>query len=329
MILAGVLSIGLAGYAVAGADLEEYHGVPFTLAAHDWLDLEVLPTTAQPSYRLAAVMPPQITDLAVIELEWPGSDEKCNIGVGIEGLTPGQYGSASRAFLAVAPTGNDAELVPGMREGTGGVTRMCIWPTAKDQSADLVVVYSVASNMQDAAVMAFKVSRSGAVTEVSTSNANTLFGWFDVRDVNRDDSYELITSRNLDGMWGGFFYHSVRSFDPALNVYAARPEGCEDYFRQELAWLDWVIQTQPLIQQDPGKYLNETGSGPAYMAVYNGVAYGFDSIIEVPLTFTGVGDVREFNRQRRESFQLIKDYHDELEAWLNGGSYPATWKLAR
>jgi hypothetical protein len=57
--------------------------------------------------------------------------------------------------------------------------------------------------------------------------------------------------------------------------------------------------------------------------------YGFDSIIEVPLTYTGVGDVNDFNRGRRQAFQYVKGYRDELAAWLEGGPYPATWKMAR
>jgi len=120
----------------------------------------------------------------------------------------------------------------------------------------------------------------------------------------------------------------VRSFDPLTGGYVVDPEGYRDYFQRELEWLNWVVETRELIQDNPEPYLSKTGIGYVYVAQYQGRSYGFDSVIELPAGVEGIEDLEEYNRDRRAAFRLVATYRDELAAWLDGGPNPATWKLA-
>ena len=114
----------------------------------------------------------------------------------------------------------------------------------------------------------------------------------------------------------------------AQDAYAANPESYKEYFESELAWLEWVLETRDRIQANPQDYFSEEGGGHVYVAEYEGVSYGFDSIIELPQTFTGIKDIPAYNRERREALRLIRDYRDQLSAWLKGsGGYPDAWGI--
>ena len=320
----------LVASASASEPLLEIEGLPFTLAVHPWLKPRLATMSDQAAFSLATVLPSTTVEMDILALNWPKSELGCWLAVAnstARGAAPG--GPMLEHLACKVGDGEPANAtLPGQTAGAR-LNRVCIWPTAKSVDADLVCVCSLATDEQDAQVVGLVIGSDGRVRDLDTAGALTLYGWFDAQDLDNDGLYELITSRNLDGTWGGFFYHAVRSLDPASGRYIASPDGYEDYFAQEKAWLDWVIETREVIQANPADYLNHSGIGYAYVAEYQGRKYGFDSVIEVPPTFTGVGDVEQFNRGRRQAFELVRTYRDELAAWLEGGPYPPTWKMGR
>lgn len=324
------LTIVLGASAGASEPLQEIEGLPFTLAVHPWLKPRLATMSDQAAFSLARVLPSTTVEMDILALSWPKSELACWLAVANSMPRGAAAGSPMLEHLAYkigdGEPGN--ATLRGQRAGAR-LNRVVIWPTAKSVDADLVCVCSLATDDEDAQVVGFVIGSDGGVSELDTGGALTLYGWFDARDLDNDGLYELITSRNLDGTWGGFFYHAVRAFEPGTRAYVAKPDPFYDYFAQEKAWLDWVVEMREIIQAQPAEHLNQSGIGYAYVAEYEGRNYGFDSIIEVPLTFTGVGDVEEFNRGRREAFELIAGYRDELGVWLEGGPSPPTWKLAR
>ncbi|MBN2082437.1 hypothetical protein JW859_09550 [bacterium] len=307
--------------------LQEYQGTPFSLAAQRQLEIELLDHTSQPGYQMATLLPTSTTSVDIVGIRWPRSEQRCYLAIAHSG-GGNQYATGPGGdYLLLMAAGREAKPVPLSAGGNGMVNRLCIWPTERSENAKLIILFSLTGSTYDATVYALAVNPDGTFTELDTGGALTLFGWFDCVDLDGDGSFELITSRNLDGTIGGFFYHAVRSLREDQQAYMGAPSGYLEYFEQELAWLDWVVETRGLIQADPTPYLNATGVGHAYVAEYNGRKYGFDSVIEVPLTFPGVENVSEYNQQRRDAFHLVMKYRDELAAWLNGGDYPATWKM--
>lgn len=318
------------GGAFAAEPLLEVEGLPFTLAVHPWLTPRLAPMSEQAAFELATVLPPGTVELDILVLNWPKSTTSCWLGVGQSAAAGAGPDSPLTEHLAiVVGEGEPQKILLESHIAGDLLNRVCIWPTSKGEDAQLVFVCSVSGTEQDGRLAGFVVTADGTVRELTTGGALTLYGWFSAEDLDNDGLYELITSRNLDGTWGGFFYHAVRSYDPGTAAYVARPDNYIDYFLQEKEWLDWVLEMQPIIQANPADYLNQSGVGYAYVAEYNGRNYGFDSIIEVPPTFSGVGDVQQFNRGRRAALSLVRTYRAELADWLAGGDYPATWKLSR
>jgi hypothetical protein len=314
--------------ALAEQRLTEYEQAPFGLAVHRWLPVELQDHTSPAGYRLAQALPPSMVAMDVVRLRWPRSDEECYLGVAQLGEVTGYQAPESGCALALMVGDGEPKRLTLPAGASGMLNRLCIWPTARSSEAELILLFTLAAAGADTPVYGYSLNTQGELREIETGGAQTLYGWFEAIDLDEDGTYELVTSRNLDGTWGGFYYHTVRSYQPEKG-YIASPDGFQDYFRDQLAWLNWVVDTQALIQANPAPYLSTTGIGYVYVAEYRGRRYGFDSIIEVPATDTEVGDVEQFNRARREAFRLVVQYRDELAAWLDGGPYPATWKLPR
>jgi len=313
--------------ALAEQRLTESDQAPFGLAVHHWLPVELQDHTSPAGYRLAQALPPTMVAMDVVRLRWPRSDQECYFGVAQLGEIVGYQSQASGCALALMVGDGEPKRLALPAGADGMLNRLCVWPTARSTDAELVFLFTLASASADTPVYGYSLNAQGELRELDTGGALTLYGWFEAVDLDEDGSFELVTSRNLDGTLGGFFYHAVRSYQPEAARYVGNPEGYQDYFRNQLAWLNWIVDTRALIQQNPAPYLSTTGIGYIYVAAYEGRRYGFDSVIEVPAAYTEVGDVQQYNQQRRDAFRLVVTYRDELTAWLEGGPYPATWKL--
>lgn len=292
------------------------------------MKVQMVPVEDQAGYQMADVLPMSVISMDMLQLKWPKSDNAAIIAVAQSSGGLGAEQQLKTSIAVLVPGGKPTLLPLDEFSSNGFVARLCAWPTAINGQADLVILVAFSWGWQDATVMGFRIAPDGSITQIDTSGANTLFGWFDATDLNDDGRYELITSRNLDGTIGGFFYHAVREYDPATGSYVAKPDEFTGFFKAELDWLDWVISTRAEIQADPQPYLDKTGVGPVYRATYKGTSYGFDSIIEVPTLPDDEKRLDDYNAQRRAAFKLVKDYRDDLAAWLNGGAYPAAWRLS-
>jgi hypothetical protein len=327
IVLIGLIwpRLGLAEQWVA----EQEATVPFQVAAQSQIGLTVLPYDSPAGFAFTSVLPPSTTGLDVVEFKWPKSDLTCQLGIAQTSQGYGQQFTMPATYLAVRVAEGSAKVIPGSEQGLPGVVaRVCVWATQMNSEAQLVFLYTCSEGPDDSEVRGFIVSPDGAVTALDTQHAQTLYGWFECGDLNSDGTYELVTSRSLDASPGGFFYHAVRTYDAARQGYVPQPDLFKEYFSKELAWLDWVLSTKDLIQANPQDYMSKQEYGHIYTADYEGMTYGFDTIIELPKTFTQVPDIDGYNKQRREAYRLIKTYHDELAGWLAGtGGYPAAWKL--
>lgn len=328
LVIAAAAALVLMAPAAAEQRLREYDAAPFSLAVHHWMPVEVLDHTSQAGYRLAPALPASMVSMVVLRLRWPRSDQECHLGVAQLGEVMGyQQQQPSCALAVVVGEGEPRRVLLPANPG-GPLNRLCIWPTGRSSDAELVFLMTTAEPVASTSVYGFSLNAQGEVRMLDTGGALTLYGWFDAVDLDEDGSFELLTSRNLDGTWGGFFYHTVRGYEPGAGRYVASPDDYQDYFRTELAWLDWVVATRELIQQNPEPYLSNSGIGYIYVAEYQGRSYGFDTIIELPATAAGVENLQQYNSDRRAAFRLVFTYRDELADWLDGGPYPATWKLA-
>jgi hypothetical protein len=329
-LLVIVVALLIAAPAFAQQPLTELETAPFLLAVHPRLTARMLSADAAEALTFAQAMPANIAGIDMLELKWPKSDEACIIAVGQTGAAFGKPQGDSRIVLAVNTAGTGVERLPLDEALTQGmVSRICAWPVAVDPTAELVVLLSISMGSQDSRIIGFTVTPQGKLAMIDTGNAATVYGWFECLDLNNDGSYELVTSRNLDGTLGGLCYHAVRAYDRTTRKYAPQPDVYKEFFQSELAWLDWLLATRDLIQADPQAYASKTSAGALYVAMYQDKQFGFDTLIELPATSTLVPDVPAYNAARRTALGLVRTYRDELKGWLGGGDYPATWKMAR
>jgi hypothetical protein len=306
--------------------LIEVDGMPFSLCVASKMQAKLLPFEAPEAYSAASVLPANIVQLDVIEVTWPRSKRVLKLGVAEIGS---QRTPATQRFSVLsAGVGDDKPRLVELEDNpiAGKVSRVCIWPTA-GSDGELVVILTSTSNSSDSLVCAFKVATTGLVTTVDTSGARSAYGGFEVEDLDGDGLYELITLRNLDGMPGGFSYRAVRSYNGSS--YAPNPQGYKQtLFKAELAFFDWVVQTAEDIKLDPDPYLNRNHYGFFYVAEYQGILYGFDSLIEpANRAADAVRSNAHFPKQR-EALQRVVTYRNELRSWIAGGTPPAAWKLS-
>lgn len=329
-LLAVIAAVFCAAPALAQQPLSEFDSAPFSLAVHPRIAAHLLGAESAQALNFAKSMPPNVAGIDLLELKWPKSDQSCIIAIGQTGAAFGKPQGDSRIVLAVNTASLGVEKLPlDDALAQGMVSRVCAWPTAIDPAADLVVLISISMGRQDSRIIGFTISAHGVLELIDTGNAATVYGWFECSDLNGDGNYELVSSRNLDGSLGGLCYHAVRAYDRAARKFAPQPDAYKDFFQAELAWLDWLLATRDTIQADPAAYMSKDPSGPVYSARFQGRQYGFDTLIELPAGSTLVPDVAAYNAARRESLRLVRTYRDELQGWLGGGAYPATWKMVR
>lgn len=328
-LLLALLAAALIAQPVWAQQLSEFDSMPFSLAVHPRMVARVLGQDSAGALGFSGALPSDTAAIDVLELKWPNSVLICRIAIGQTGAAFGRPGGEPRTVMAVSTAGGASPVPLDPEVAKGSLGRLCVWPTLLDGTADLIVLASLSGGLQDSRVVGFAISPTGTVTAIDTSNAATVYGWFEARDLDGNGMYELITSRNLDGALGGLSYHAVRAYDAVAHKYLPAPDQYKAFMQTELDWLSWVLTTRDAIQADPEAYANTAGSGPLYVATYNGLQYGFDTLIELPLSSNLAQDVTAYNAARREALGLVRKYRDEMQTWLNGGAYPATWKMVR
>jgi hypothetical protein len=270
------------------------------------------------------LMPRELIGLDVLSIHWPEKSHPTEIAIGRTGQPQGKTQSQPYTVLTVRVGESEPRLLFGGPPRAGLVNQIAVWP--KHDDSGLVLLISLASGASgDSPIYAFGISTAGEVHEINTGGAVSTYGGFETIDLDDDHNFELITTRNLDGMAGGFSYHAVRTL--AGNAYGPDPERFKAYFQAELAFLNWVVNTRGEIQADPERFMDKGLYGFLYAAPYQEVLFGFDSIVEVPDVPSAKHDHTEYNRLRREAYQRVVDYRDELQRWLGGGLRPTIWKL--
>jgi hypothetical protein len=272
----------------------------------------------------ALVMPREVLSLDVLRYNWPKKSAPLEIAIGRTGQ--GQGMTQKPAFTALTARVGTGEPQPLFADAPrpGVLGQIAAWTTQDER--ELVLLVSLAGGTSvDSPIFAFAVGQAGTVREINTGGAVSTYGGFEVIDLDNDHSFELVTARNLDGMAGGFSYHAVRTLTG--DTYGPKPEQFKPYFQAELAFLDWVVDTREKIQADPEPYMGKGLYGFFYAAPYEKVMFGFDSIVEVPENPGAKQDRTEYNRLRREAYQRVVSYRDELRVWLGGGARPTIWKL--
>jgi len=330
LLALGALLLAAMQPARAEQPTREFEGAPFSVAAPKQIGVQLLPLEAQAGFAAAAVLPGNASGMDLLEFRWPKSDAACVLAVARTDPAANQWDQPPQTNLAVIAGDKKAQALA--LEGgaiAGFLTRVGVWCTSTDATGEMVFLLSFGEGPVDSRVLGFSVQPTGEVQAIETGVARTQYGWFDLTDLDDNGTYELITTRNLDGMNGGFTFHAVRAYDAATRTYQPQPDSFKPYFEKDLAWLNWVVETRAAIQANPEPYLTKSILGNVYVAVYGKAPFGFDSVIEVPSTFPGIEDVAAYNRERRAAFELVRNYRDELKAWLGGGAYPPTWKLPK
>jgi hypothetical protein len=314
--------------AQAAQELREFDGAPFSVAAQRQMAVQLLPLESESGHALAAALPQDILGIDILQFRWPKSDRVLELAISRrEAVDAGGLRLIRSDLVYRVGDGPAQQLALAGPELDGFISRLCVWPSNASDSAQLILLLSYGSSGPDSPVVACGIGPDGVVQPVETRSAMTLFGWFEATDLDDDGDYELITTRSLDRVDGGFTYHAIRAYDAAQGGYVPAPAGYHDYYQAELEFLSWVVDTRQNIQADPGPYLNTDPAGQVYVANYNGNQIAFDSLIELPATFTGVSDLPGYNQDRRVAFQRVRAYRDELQSWLNGGVQPATWLM--
>lgn len=326
-----IMAIGclaIVHHAEAAEQLREVPGTSFNCTVHPWLEPQILGEQSQAAYAVAEQLGMDVVNISGMQVHWPKSSRSCLIFSGQFGDMQGSGGRPIETSICIGLSDNEMKTVDlGAQRVPGFLSKVAIWPDSRSEDANLIVLASFSEGYEESRVLGFSVSTSGETTQISTSNAHTQWGEFQVADLDDNGTYELLCYRNLDGMLGGISYRSVRGFDPSSNRYIAAAEQHRPFFQREREWLDWVISTRESIVANPTAYLNEEGGGAYYQAQYNGISYGFDSIVFID----NAGYDRETAAQARnaaqEAFRKVRKYRDELVSWLAGGDVPATWGM--
>ena len=323
------LTLAVATPVQAQGELDEFAGTKLPLAIHDALRLEVLPPDVPAAREMAEAFPQPVEDQVVLRLFWPRGDSwsadtpRIVMAVGVAGLTAD---ALTTYLLMQSPDGSLYQLEH--QDGNGELGRLCVWPNGAGGEGGLLLMYSMYRPDADNEVHGYAVMDSGEVWDIETGNAHTVNGWFSISDLDHDGSFELVTHRMLDGVPSGFTYRAVRSFDAQKLVFTSDPEPYTGFFQVELDWLNWVVGTRALIQENPERYMDREGAGPVFSDWYEGELFGFDSIIEVPVPEgPEFAHIEQFNRDRVRCFQRVVKYRDDLAAWLAGGAQPAYWNI--
>lgn len=308
-------------------NLREFRGTELPLAILEGFRMEVIP---EGNSSLEAATLSMLGGFSLINaLRIAPSPEfgKFVVFVASGWVETAQGAQAATQVLLVNSAGTVFSLPVDTARGNGNLERICIFPEQSNLEKCLILLsFSQGANSP---VFGFCLGSDGQLWNVDCSSAKTLFGWFEIRDLNDDGSFELLTTRSMDGVPGGFSYSAVRAYKPDALAFSPDPDSYLTYFKEELEWLDWVVATKDEIQLDPDSFVNPSDQGPFFLATYKGTKYGFDSIVELPVPEGNYYHLEQFNIERVASYNRVKRYRAELGAWLDGGPYPLFWNLSR
>jgi hypothetical protein len=189
---------------------------------------------------------------------------------------------------------------------------------------------SFASSDPDPVLDAGYIDAEGNWHFVELGGAKSLGGAYELRDLDDNGSYELLTQRHLDGWNGGITYTAVRTYDAATRRYAPAPEQFREFFAGELRFYDWVLSTREQMLENPERFLSGEPRGWYFAADYEGRMVGFDSLVPLEDNEIAGGDIGQWNMRVDSAVRRVTEYRDQLKAWLDGGSvYPTAWQMKK
>lgn len=326
LVLALIAATPLAAW--PAEQLRTLEGPSFNCEIHPWLEGNHAVIDSQASYAAAEQFGINVLNMSGLRLQWPKSERSIYIFSGQYGDMVGSGGRPLETSICIGDGDSDMRLLGGGDWPVPGfLSKLSVWPDQRSAQANLVVLASFSEGYEDSRVIGFRISPAGEVSPVDTGNAHTQWGEFQVADLDDNGTYELLCYRNLDGMVGGLSYRSVRDYDVSASAYVPAPERHRRFFEREVDWLDWVVSTRDQVMADPAAYLTEEGSGAYYQATYNGVSYGFDTIVFVDNPSYDRDVARQAEYAATEAFRRVRRYRDELRQWLQGGEQPPTWGM--
>ena len=297
----------------------------FAVLASSQFSLEKLGASGEGAAVFAAVMPADARGLSMVGFRSKDGFYFRLAGAASEGK------NSHRPYLAVQIGDSKPGLIaldPSL--AIAPVASVGVWSPGPPMQSGAVLIVSFASSEADVALLAYAIDPGGAVSRVDLSGAKTLGGSYDLRDIDGDGSYELLTERILDGWAGGITYKAVRTYDPSTHAYRADPERFRDYYRGELAYYDWVLSTREKMLEHPEAYMSQQLRGHYFAADYEGQTVGFDSLVPLDDIPDAGGNIQQWNQRVESAVKRVTEYRDQLRAWLDGaGGFPSAWQIRK
>jgi len=322
-----VLSVLLCMPALAATEpgtLQSYSDMAnFGVSLSPQFNVDKLGSTGEPAAAFAPVFPADARGLSIV-----GFRSKDGFYLRLAAASS-QGKDVQRPYVAVQVGTAQPTLLALGATATGPLAAASIWSPGQPAQAGAVVVLSFATGQIDTPLLAYAVGADGSVRSIDTGGALTLGGGYELRDLDSDGNYELLTERSLDGWAGGITYIAVRTFDPQTLAYHPDPDKFKDFFRGELAFYDWVLDTRTKMVDDPDSYMSREQRGWYFAADYQGRTVGFDSLVPLPDAPEAGGDIGQWNQRVDSAVRRVTEYHDQLKAWLDGGPYPSAWRITR
>jgi hypothetical protein len=205
-----------------------------------------------------------------------------------------------------------------------------VWSPGAPEENGAVLILSFAAAEPDVQLTGYAIGQNGSLGRIDLGGAKTLRGAYDLRDLDGDGSYELLTERMLDGWAGGITYKAVRTYDPASREYRPDPGKFKDFYRAELAYYDWVLETREKMLGQPEAYMSQEARGYFFAAEFNGHTVGFDSLVPLDDIPDAGGNIQQWNQRVDSAVKRVTEYHDQLKAWLDGSPiYPSAWQIRK
>jgi hypothetical protein len=316
----------LSALAHAADPVSDYNNMAnFAVLVSSQFSLEKLGATGEPAATFATALPADARGLSMV-----GFRSKDGLYFRIAAAAS-EGKDVHRPYLAVqVGTGKPGLLTLDPAIATAPVASVGVWSPGQPATAGAVLIVSFASSEPDLPLLAFAIDPSGAVSRVDLGGAKSLAGTYDLRDLDGDGSYELLTERILDGWAGGITYKAVRTYDAQSRSYQPEPEKYKDFYRGELKYYDWVLDTRGKMLESPESYMSQQERGHFFAADYNGQTVGFDSLVPLEDIPDAGGDIQQWNQRVENAVKRVTEYRDQLKAWLDGGSvYPSAWQMRK